>query len=521
MLGRLLESKYMPARCAVPLFLLLPGFLMFGAEPPVIDRPGVVNTASQRPAALGGAIARGSLITIYGVRFASLIAANRVTLTIGGRSHALTLLHADTHRIEAWIPPDSPIGPGQLTVTSNGSSTAPEPVTILKSAPGLFSANRQGWGPARSSNTPADSVEPGGKIALLATGVASADRPEVWVGNVAARVLSFHGPAVPKYMAEIAIQVPSEAPEGCYVPVHARVPGAPPSNMVTIAIHRGGGACASGPADPAGGWNGQRTGILLLSRTVRRTLDAPKDHLEDEFNAGFFDVPQAKARSSPLLMAPPPGVCTTWAGSMKANTALGASIWDLLFGGIPGKGLDAGTSIAIHNQTVQMEAPRVNGAPGLYRRVLSGGPGRVALRNRLPLDSGRLGMSGSGGPQVGPFTVALPVPLPFTVPTRPVPIPRSRPVIVEWSAATSGGTMAIALIGADPNRNIAGMAYCVAPEAAGRFVIPADLVSQLPPGRGGLVMASWRRQNLNPPPHGIVQMIGLSGFSQSWEVRIE
>jgi hypothetical protein len=54
--GILLESKDMPARCAVSLCLLLGG-RMFGAEPPAIRRQGVVNAASQRPAAVGGALA--------------------------------------------------------------------------------------------------------------------------------------------------------------------------------------------------------------------------------------------------------------------------------------------------------------------------------------------------------------------------------------------------------------------------------------------------------------------------------
>ena len=520
MCGALLESKCMPVRRLVPLCLL--PLLILAAEPPAIRRQGVVNAASQRPAAVGGAIARGSLITIHGVRFAAGVEGNRVVLESGGKVRALTVVKAAPERLDAWIPADVALGPARLTVTSNGIAGAPETVAILKSAPGLFAANGEGWGPARSANTPANSIAPGGRLTLEATGLAPGETLQLRVGGEAARLLSLRAARAPKYTAEIAIEVPADAPEGCYVPVFARLPGAPPSNTVTISIHRGGGPCVSAADDPAAGWNGGKTAILLLSRTVRRAADAPQDRAEDEMAAGFFDVPADKARASPLLVPPPPGVCTTWAGSLDAGKPVGNSMWSLLFGGITGEGLDAGSSIAMHNQTVQLRIPGVRGAPGLYRRTLSGGPPHVGSRNRLSLDAGRLGISGSGGPQAGPFAVALPAPLPFTLASRPPDsIARSQSVTVEWTAANPQGVMAIVAIGSDPNLNVAGMTYCLAPQSAGRIAIPADLLAQLPAGRGVLMMASWSGQTYTPPPAGIARMTGLSVFARSFEVRIE
>ncbi len=484
-------------------------------------REGVVNAASQRPAAVGGAIARGSLISIYGVRFAAGIPANRVTLTSSGRPRSLALLHADPHHLEAWIPPDVPVGPARLTVAANGLESTPQAVTILKSAPGLFSANGQGWGPARSTNGPANSLSPGGRLTLFATGLAPADRPEIRIGNTLASVVSKHLASAPAYTSEITIQTPLQTPEGCYVPVYARVPGAPPSNTVTISVHRGGGACVDPPDDLAAGWNGGRTAILFLSRTLRRTLDARQDRVEDELNAGFFDVPPGSARANPLLLLPPPGSCTTWAGAVKANTQLGGSMWDLLFSGMPGAGLDAGTAIAIRTRTVQLTVPFVSGAVGLYRRMFSGGAGRLSPR-RISLDSGRLGIAGWGGAQVGPFAVALPAPVPFTALNPPAePILRAQSLSVEWQAADSDGAMAIVLYSADANLNVAALTYCDAPAREGKFTIPAALMSQLPAGRGDLVMASWWGQTISPAPNGIGRMMALSAFARSSEVRIE
>jgi len=304
--------------------------------------------------------------------------------------------------------------------------------------------------------------------------------------------------------------------------VYARIPGAPPSNTVTISVHRGGGTCVSPPADLASGWNGGRTAIVFLSRTVRRTLDATRDRVEDEMNASFFDVPPRSARANPLLLLPPPGACTTWAGALKANTKVGASFWDLLFSGIPGTGLDAGNAIVIRTQSVQLRIPFVYGAVGLYRRMLSSGLGRSLQPNRISLDSGRVGVAGTGGAQIGPFAVALPVPTPFAAVTPPAQlVSRSRSLNVEWGAANSPGTMALVVWGVDANRNVAALAYCDAPLPAGRFTIPGDLLSQLPAGRGDLVMASWWGQTVSPPPAGIGRMMALSAFARSFEMRIE
>lgn len=520
----------MPARWVVALFFLLPGSIR-GAEAPAIRRQGVVNAASQRPVAVGGAIARGSRISIYGVRFGAASGATRVSFkSATGEVRWLAVIEADPQRLEAWIPADAPLGPARIAVSAKGLESAPETVTVLKAAPGLFSTNGQGWGPARaenlsgamrSPNSTANSVAPGNRLALAVTGLAPSDKPEIRVGNSAARVLQVHAAAAPAYTAEITIQIP-EASAGCYVPVYVRLPGVPVSNAVTISVHRGGGKCVSAADDPVMGWQGGKTAILSLTRTVRRSLDAPGEHIEDEANGAFRDVPPGKARATPLLLLPPAGVCTTWAGALKAGTTVGSSIWALLFSSIPGEGLDAGDAISIRSRTVQMKAQSVAGEPGLYRRMLSAGAGRAAPRNRLSLDAGPLGIAGPGGAQVGPFAISVPAPVAFTVsnPTAD-PVNRPRPLTLEWSAGNGDGSLAIVIFGADANLNVAGLVYCNSPQAAGRFTIPAELLAQLPPGRGSLVMASWWGRALTPPPHGIGWMMALSVFARSSEILIQ
>lgn len=511
----------MSARRAVALCLFLPA-LMVAAEPPAIRRQGVVNAASQRPAAAGGAIARGSLISIHGIHFAASAQANRIVLASAEGSRALTVLHADQQRLDAWIPPDAPLGPARLTLISGGMESAPEAIVILKSAPGLFSANGEGWGPARSTNTPRNPVAPGGRVTIEATGIGPADKPEIRVGNATARVLSIHAPKAPNFIAEITLETPPNAPEGCYVPVSARLPGAPPSNTVTVSIHRGGGGCVGADSDLTGGGIGGKTGILLLSRTVRRTFDKPEERIEDEVAGAFTDVPVSGSSSGPRLLLPPSGACATYTGVLRADTPIDSSVWTLLFGGVMRQGLDAGASIVIHSRSAQLRVPFVNGVAGLYRRILSADVGRIAPRSRLSLDSPRFGIAGSGGSQVGPFTFTLPAPAPFEAPNPPADrMGRAQALTVEWSGANPAPPVAIVLLSSNPNLNVVGLVYCSAAGGAGRFTVPADLVAQLPAGHGDLVLASWWGQTLTPRPSGISRMTGLSVFARSWEVRIE
>jgi uncharacterized protein (TIGR03437 family) len=517
----LLESIDMLATRTISLCLVLLRTI-FAAEPPAIRRQGVVNSASQWPMAVGGVIARGSLVSIYGIRFAAGIPANRVTIETGGRLVSLTVVHAEPQRLDAWIPPDAALGAGRLTVTSSGLKSASEPITILKTGAGLFSSNGLGWGPARSENAPGNSVAPGGRIVLEATGLVPAEPPEIRVGNTVARVLSVRAARAPNYIAKVAVQVPIDAPEGCYVPVYARFHGAPTSNTVTVSVHKGGGSCIGAPDNPASGWQGGKTAVLLLSRTVRRTLEVPQERIDDELNAAFLDVPADKAQASPLLLLPPRGSCATYAGTLDASTPAGASVWTLLFGSIRGDSLNAGASLALRNQSVQLRVPMVSGAAGFYRRKLSPDSNRGSFLRRLTLDSGRLVIAGSGGAQVGPFAAAMGEVHVFTVSNPPPdPIVRPRDVLVEWSASNAEATMAVMVYGADANLNVAGLTYCNAPIAAGRFTIPAELLTNLPAGQSELVMATWVGRAVNPAPSGIGRMMTLTVYTRASQVRIE
>src|SRR5581483_9124726 len=125
---------------------------------PGIQQNGIVNLASQIPPTLeGGAIARGALFTIYGVRLGTSGHTSAV-ITKGGVSEPIEILSAQPRRIGARMPMKAPLGPGVVVVTVDGKASKAFPLEIAASNPGLFSRNLEGWGPGRIQNVDARGV---------------------------------------------------------------------------------------------------------------------------------------------------------------------------------------------------------------------------------------------------------------------------------------------------------------------------------------------------------------------------
>lgn len=112
-----------------------------GAYAQAISHGGVVNAASfQAP------VAPGSVISIFGTNLASsAVAASSVPLpsALGGTSVRVNgelapLFYASPLQINAQLPFDTPPGAVTLTVTANGSTSAPEPFTVAAAAPGIL-----------------------------------------------------------------------------------------------------------------------------------------------------------------------------------------------------------------------------------------------------------------------------------------------------------------------------------------------------------------------------------------------
>jgi hypothetical protein len=117
-------------------------------------------------------------------------------------------------------------------------------------------------------------------------------------------------------------------------------------------------------------------------------------------------------------------------------------------------------------------------------------------------------------------------PAPFTWVNREsvTTLDRSKEVTVRWLGEGSGegiGTMAIIATSTDVESNTAGLTYCAASYASGQFTIPSGLLSQLPAGRGQLLLAFWPAQLPGAAVPGVDRLVLVSVFVQSAEAGIQ
>lgn len=454
--------------------------LLFDPQSPSIRQEGIVDAASHRPASAGGRIAPGTVVAIHGVLFASASRRNQVLLRVRGREVQLPVLSSSGQLLEAWLPLDTPLGVGLVTVTSDGRKSAAAQVEIQQDALGLYSANGQGWGTAAPG-------EPG---ALLATG--SARATEIFVGGRRAKVRRIT--ALRSRQNRIEIELPPAVPEGCSVPVYG-VSGKAVSNTVMMAIGRSAGDCTKRVNTGRGAW-------MLVVRSVRGD-----EFSKDEAYAIFTHVKPDSRAGKETFFNVPRGTCSTFAQQATPET-VALSMVGLATRSWEGEPFDPGGNVSINNGRTQAQLGQVMSAGGYYRRELSG------RDSPLTLDAPTFMTA------VGLDPVRLPAPAPFTATEFSgwrtlVP---GRDLRLSWHGA-KGDVVQVLLSSASPS-GAAGMTFCLANATADQFTIPAALLAHLPRGRGTLTLASWNRGEVPPLPKQFDFLNAFTVFLREVEVII-
>jgi uncharacterized protein (TIGR03437 family) len=454
---------------------LLMGVVPLVAQPPAISQNGVVNAASRIPPTLaGGALARGSQFTIYGVRFGASERTARVTLRHGQSTIAASIISVRPKRIDAWLPDSIPSGPAVLTVKVNGQSSTEFKVEVVDSNPGLFSRNGEGWGPAAIRNAEDRPLHPGQRVTLLGTGFAAGRNITVVVGNRTAAA------GAPRAMARgqqgISFTIPADAPVGCYVPVYVLAAAKRASNVVTVPIRADEGPCDPGPLPLL---SAERIGVTLLARSRMRARTTNIDTTSDEALITFA----AKSDQPvlfPLLLLPPAGTCTAYTSSFQAETILPNSISAAIVAEVGGRGLKAGTSMTLTNAGgVSRAIPQDGGAAGYYRAQL----GSTGRRGRpLLLQPGEVMLVGPGGADVGPFTWKARTSEPFEWTDREEisVVDRSRPLTLHWSGVGADRIVLVLATNVDQISTAIGTTLCAVRGAAGQFTIPPSMLANIP-----------------------------------------
>jgi uncharacterized protein (TIGR03437 family) len=506
------------------------------ARPPRITK--IVNSASQiSPFLAGDEIARGSLLTLWGSDFELASAKTAVDIS----AIPLRILRVSRSRIDARVPETIPVGRALLTVTAGSEKSSAIPLIIVTSQFGIFSRNGNGWGPGqidqilsrgtRSGNSVSNSAAPGSTVVISGTGLGNSNIPEVLIAGKPATVLAA-AKAPPDSTAadEITVKLPTNAPEGCFVPVQVRAAGRLPSNIVTMSIHRKESWCAPPEYLPLAGQGAGSVGLVLVARTISGPT------VFDEAAAWFARLPEQDGELNPFLMPPPPDSCIARvegaAGEAVAvdpnlPTSLAPAILARLGSGRSEDLLDAGPSLNINDGRVQRRISALGDRPSAYRVWFNDPSGRGGGPLAGFLAPVQLRISGLGGANIGAFRLALPGPVPFEWTNRISEIDRSRGFDVQWQGIGPGRLVMILLKFQDSFSNTRGLCYCVAPAGAGGFRVPPESLANFPAvaassGATGavLIVASWPARADSFRASGVGRAVGASVFAQSARVSL-
>ncbi len=489
------------------------------AQPPLVYNRAVLNGASFMPPGIpGGAVAQGSLFSIFGTNIGpaqglratsypldTTLGGVSITVSQGTNTVNVIPYYVSAGQINAIMPSSAPVGTVSLRVTTGGGKSNAVPVLVTSSAFGIFSANSGGSGPgilqnfvavdSQPVNAPNVAAKPGQTIILWGTGlgpIAGGDNVAPPVGNLAgvkaevfvggqAAVVAYSGRA-PGFAGtdQINFIVPQNAPSGCWVPVYVRTNGTNVSNFVTMAIQPDGGTC-SDPMNPLAKAlvAGDKTGAVAIIRETTHEdvgVTSATDVATDFTIGGFSSFARTPFAFHPALSLPPAGSCTEYIG--KADLMNGSFVG---FATPPaGAALNAGSPSVLTGP-----ASAVHYSPffGSYQGALIGSSAAGVTSGALTLTPGTYSLTGGGGSDVGSFTASLNVPQPITWTNRNqiTTVSRSQPLTISWSGAGTNDVIGVVGIGTDLPSNSAAAFACLAQPGASSLTVPADVLFNLPP----------------------------------------
>ncbi|HTR39480.1 MAG TPA: hypothetical protein VMH80_26585 [Bryobacteraceae bacterium] len=418
-----------------------------------------------------------------------------IPLTLNGTSLTVVVNGVTTHpglyytspgQLAAVLPAATPVGNGIITVTHNGTTSAPAPIQVVASAVGInyFLYNT---GVATDALTGAiftfnSSATPGEIITLWTTGLGAdpsdsdttyTSTPhvihtplQVFIGGLSASIL-YQGASTYPGVDQINLTIPNAVTEGCWVSIVAQT-GNIISNAATLPIHKGGGPCL----DQVTGLTGNQVyppqgqtlkgGLLALgqststsnngTQTVSNTTDAAFEKY-----TGLYSPGQQVS----------PGGCVV--GPIIPNVP--SSVTGLDVGSITLTGPN-GLSVKLGSQ----------GVPGAFYSTLSS--------TAITSAGGMYTFTGSGGKDVGAFTAALNLSSPLFTVTKPPPttVDRTQGLSISWSGGNPGTYVAITGTSTSTGLNVIAGFTCVAEIDLGQFTIPSSILLGLPPGKGGTAM---------------------------------
>jgi uncharacterized protein (TIGR03437 family) len=402
-----------------------------------------------------------------------------VSVTVNGTTVQPGIYYTSPTQLGLVLPSTTPVGTGTITVTNNGTPSAPAQLVVVQSAMGMVVATDANYRYFSNSS----SASPGQPIILWGSGVgadtSNDDRTYplkqnnltsipmvVYVGGNQAAI-AYRGRSQFPGVDQIVVTIPSNVVAGCNVSI-VTLSGSIVSNTIAIPVAPGGGACtdpssAFGPSvSPPNGKNSYTAGSVTILQSTGITKAAGIT-VGTTANADFVRVSGLTGAVSSGL--PSVGSCTIL---VAPNVQFQQT------------GLDAGTISASGGGT-QANLPALPSQKGIYSATISA----------VPANGQSYTFTGTGGADVGAFSTAVnfPPPLVWTNQSSITTVNRAQGQQVTWSGGAPGtyvqigGQSAVAV-------GVGATFVCLAPVNDGQFTIPAWILLTLPPNNNGALHIS-------------------------------
>jgi uncharacterized protein (TIGR03437 family) len=463
------------------------------------------NSSYVAPGLPNYGIAPSSIFVVFGTGLADPGAvvlqsstAPGLPLTLNGASISVTVNGVTTHppiyytsptQLAAVLPASTPVGTGTITVTYKGVASNAAPIRVVAAALGIDTYNT-------NSAVATDAVSyailsytnsgtPGENIVLWTSGLGAdrgdsdntfsstphaVDTPlQIYIGGKPANIL-YQGSAGYPGVDQINITIPTSVPNGCWITL-AAVSGGVLSNIATLPINSGGGACV----DPVNGLSGNqvaplgsrtlRTGLVDIGQTMQlgvkgTTLSTFTDAAFEKYT-GIYTPANQVSPGGCIVNNPTPVTLGTITGLDPGNIQLTG----------PG-----GISLMLANQL---------GIKGAFYGTLAAGA--------IPQTGGAFVFKGSGGADVGSFTSTLTFSNPllnWTNESAAATIDRSQDFKATWTGGNPGSYVFVTgvstLVATATTKAITIGFTCLAKADDGQFTVPSYILSALPPGIGGV-----------------------------------
>jgi uncharacterized protein (TIGR03437 family) len=482
---------------------------------PVIS--SVVNAASNIPQGLpNSGIAQGAVFSVIGNLMGpstlavspapfqnGTLSGTSIAVTVAGKKVTPLLYYTSATQVSALLPSNTPTGTGNITMTYNGKTGPPAPITVVANNIGIFTVGSDGNGApivtypdyslvstVKAANcggpyTTCGAANPGDTLVIWGTGLGpisgndaagdglGVNQPDipltVWLGGMSIQA-GYQGRGCCIGEDQIIFTVPNGVPTGCAVPLYIQI-GNQVSNGTALAVANGSRSCT--PSNPG---FATATAVTALGTAVA-TYGSVSFNRDDNFATGgqgftdsvkatfasFTVAPAAQPFFVSYVDSPPLGTCQVYNSTV---TGFNAPL-------TPVRGLDAGAAL-----TVQTPA-------GSKALPLSGGQAHLSGSNLLT--PGTFTVSVPGGADVPAFSASIAIP-PYPTMTSPTPdggattVARTDGLKVTW---TGGANTVIELdgTGATDNTFQTGASFqCLVDGSTGSFTVPPSVLLALPAG---------------------------------------